>query len=114
MLRGIVLTATAAVFLACNQDAGLQRASAASPPALPPRQSPVVSAVPAHESVRAPTRTALIPAGSRIRVRLAQTLDTRYTQTRATFSATLHAPIVVGNRVVVPKGTPLHRGVVVS
>jgi hypothetical protein len=55
----------------------------------------------------------LIPAGTRIRVRLAQTLDTKYTRPGQTFSATLDGPVVVGDRVVVPKGTPF-KGVILS
>jgi hypothetical protein len=56
----------------------------------------------------------LIPAGARIRVRLDQTLDTKYTRPGSTFSATLEEPIVVGDRVVVPKGTPFEGAVVAA
>jgi hypothetical protein len=39
-------------------------------------------------------------------VRLAQTLDTKYARPGDQFSATLDNPIVSGNRVIVPRGTP--------
>jgi hypothetical protein len=95
----------------------------------PSATSPVVSAEPAldpepREFVAPAVRPApaanrgensafVIPAGARIRVRLAQTLDTKYSRPGGTFSATLDAPIVLGNRVVVPKGTPF-TGVIVA
>ncbi len=46
-----------------------------------------------------------IPANTRIRVRVADTLDTRHSYPGQRFSAYLDEPIVSGDRVVVPKGT---------
>ncbi len=62
----------------------------------------------------APKPAFVIPAGTRIRVRLAQTLDTRYSRPGRPFAATLDDPIVVGDRVVVPKGTPFAGTIVAS
>ena len=59
-------------------------------------------------------QTFLIPAGTRIRVRLAQTLDTRHTTTGTSFAATLDDPVVVGDRVAVPQGTPFEGAVLES
>jgi hypothetical protein len=56
----------------------------------------------------------VIPAGTRIRVRLAQTLDTRSARDGERFVATLDAPIVVGKSVVVPRGTPFTGSVVAA
>jgi hypothetical protein len=91
-----------------------------------PRPSPVVSAEPAdppgagrpsafaprvrpavHRTVVTERReeTFVIPAGTRVEVRLAQTLDTRYMRPGDSFAATLDNPIVAGNRVIVPRGT---------
>jgi hypothetical protein len=47
-------------------------------------------------------------------VRLAQTLDTKYSRPGGKFAATLDAPIVVGDRVVVPKGTPFTGAILAS
>ena len=58
--------------------------------------------------------TIAIPAGTRIRVRLAETLDTKRTPAGTRFSATLDDPIVIGSTVVVPKGTPFEGAVVAS
>jgi hypothetical protein len=101
---------------------------------VPPARYPVVSAEPADPPSGAPVRrkpsafqarervavdrqpreeTVVIPAGTRIRVRLAQTLDTKRTPPGAPFAATLDDPIVVGSQVVVPRGTPFE-GVVVE
>ena len=49
-----------------------------------------------------------------MRVRLAQTLDTKYSRPGTTFGATLADPIVVGNHVVVPRGTPFTGSIVAS
>jgi len=56
----------------------------------------------------------LIPAGTRVRVRLAQTLDTKYSRAGTRFRAMLADPIVVHNRVVVPRGTPFTGSIVES
>ena len=48
----------------------------------------------------------VIPVGTRIRVRLAETLDTKHAAAGMPFTATLDDPIVIGEYVVVPKGTP--------
>ena len=60
------------------------------------RPAPVVPAV--------ASRT--IPEGTRFRIRLDQTLDTKTARPGETFHATLDAPIVAHGRVVIPKGTP--------
>ncbi len=46
-----------------------------------------------------------IPAGTRIRVRIAETLDTRHSYRGQRFQAYLAEPIVSGERVVIPTGT---------
>jgi hypothetical protein len=68
------------------------------PSALAPRQRPVVQ--------RAELPSVVIPTGTRIEVRLAQTLNTKYARPGGTFSATLDHPILTGDRVIVPRGTP--------
>jgi hypothetical protein len=85
--------------------------SAADPaePVAAPLASPGSPASP--ESVRQVAPAFVIPAGTRVRVRLAQTLDTKYIRAGSGFAATLNEPIVEGNRVLVPKGTPF-QGVV--
>ena len=47
----------------------------------------------------------VLPEGTGIRVRLLETLDTKRNRAGDHFSATLDEPLVVGDRVVVPKGT---------
>jgi hypothetical protein len=102
-----------------------------------PTANPIASAEPADAAVAEPRATAassrpsafqtrqhvglehhkdtlVIPAGTRIRVRLAQSLDTKQTPAGTRFSATLDDPIVLGDRVVVPKGTPFEGAVVES
>jgi hypothetical protein len=87
--------------------------SAADPaePVAAPSASPESSVSP--ESVRQVAPAFVIPAGTRVRVRLAQTLDTKYVRAGSGFAATLDEPIVEGNHVLVPKGTPFH-GVVTA
>jgi len=50
------------------------------------------------------TQTLTLPAGTSLRVRLLETLDTRRNRAGDRFTATLAEPLVDGNRVVVPKG----------
>jgi hypothetical protein len=47
----------------------------------------------------------VVPAGSVIRVRLAETVDTKRFHAGDRFTATLDAPIVIHDRVAIPKGT---------
>jgi hypothetical protein len=105
---------------ASTQTAAVQQVAApAEPNSSAPRPSPVVSAEPADdpEPVARVEETGnpaiVIPAGTRVRVRLGQTLDTKYTRPGEVFGATLDAPLVVAGRVVVPKGTPF-TGVIVA
>jgi len=55
---------------------------------------------------------AVIAAGTRIRVRLGDSLDSRNSRAGARFTAYLDEPIVSGDRVIVPKGTPFRGHVV--
>jgi len=138
MFPRFLIAMAAVALLGCQQRATppVQAASSPQPAAPPPAASPVVSAEPARDpeprepAPAAPEPTApaprygpsepaakptyVIPAGTRIRVRLAQTLDTRYARPGRLFAATLDEPIVVGDRVAVPKGTPFTGAVVAS
>ena len=132
MFSRFLVGATAIVLLGCGRQGTEPRSAATeAPPAIEPVSldttgkgvSPVVSAVPVDDSASpgaAPASSrwverpaVVIPAGTRIRVRLGQTLDTKFTRPGARFAATLDNPIVVGRSVVVPKGTRF-TGTVVS
>jgi len=133
MIPRTLFVLTTLFLVACNQQAGLPRVAAqdrpeASQPASS-QTSPVVSAKPADTKpsnfaensdrpapVAGPEAPAavFIPAGTRIRVRLAQTLNTKYSRPGSVFAATLDDPIVVGDRVVVPRGTPFEGAIVAS
>jgi hypothetical protein len=67
---------------------------------------PASAAAPAPASTPAPPAPPPItlPQGTVIRVRLAESLDTRSNHVGERFTATLDSPIVVNNSVVVPKG----------
>ena len=133
--RTLIAIATVAL-LGCGRQNNVTTASAASP-----QSSPVVSAEPAdpvpasqpaavnpqppaqetrpsaleRRPATHPASAAItIPAGTRIRVRLGQTLDTKYARPGGTFEATLDEPLVSGDRVIVPKGTPFVGTVVAS
>lgn len=71
--------------------------AAAGVPYAPPAANPP-SADPAPTGLN-------VPVGTRIRVRLGQSIDTKYARRGERFVAYLDEPIVDGNRVVVPKGT---------
>lgn len=59
----------------------------------------------APEASTAQPVTVEIPAGTRVRVRLLETLDTQRNRAHDQFTASLDEPLVVGDRVVVPNGT---------
>jgi hypothetical protein len=50
-------------------------------------------------------RDIIIPRGTAVRVRLAETVDTKRNRAGDRFPATLDVPIVIDNKVIVPKGT---------
>jgi hypothetical protein len=51
------------------------------------------------------TREVPIPAGTAIRVRLAQSLNTKTTRAGETFTATLDAPVTINEQIILPAGT---------
>jgi hypothetical protein len=53
-----------------------------------------------------------LPAGTELRVRLSQTVGSAQSQAGEKFETTLHAPVVVENEVVLPKGAVLSGRVV--
>jgi hypothetical protein len=59
-----------------------------------PLTTPVASAAPELS----------LPAGTKVRVRLIQTIDTRRNRAGDRFTASLDEPLVIGDRVVVPQG----------
>jgi hypothetical protein len=61
-----------------------------------------------------PERSAVLPPGTTIRVRLQETVDTKRNRAGDRFDATLDEPLVVGDRVVVPRGTAFEGHVVTA
>jgi hypothetical protein len=55
-----------------------------------------------------PVQELFLPAGTHVRVRLAEEIDTRRNRAGDKFTASLDEPLVVGDRVVVPKGTSFY------
>src|SRR5712691_4571792 len=53
-----------------------------------------------------------IPSGTVVHVRLLDTLDTKRNRAGDRFTATLDEPLVSGDRVIVPKGTPFRGHIV--
>jgi hypothetical protein len=54
--------------------------------------------------VASPAPEFSLPAGTKVRVRLTQTVDTRRNRAGDRFTASLDEPLVIGDRVVVPQG----------
>jgi hypothetical protein len=106
MRRRLVSIAAVTILLAGPRaaQAAPSGASAPTPPAerraAEPRQAEAV------------VHTVVVPTGTRIRVRLDQVLDTKRNRNGDRFRATLDDPIVAGDHVVVPKGTPFFGRVV--
>lgn len=110
----------------CSQapSTGAAAPGAAPPPAAAASTTPdTAAAAPATAEPAAPPaepaappveRTVQVPAGTTIRVRLDQTLDTARNRSGDRFQATLAAPIAVGGGVIIPKGTTFHGHVTTS
>jgi hypothetical protein len=80
--------------------------SAAVPaPATTPAPAPATAPPPQAMTAMAPAPL-IIPAGTHIRVALAQALGSKISQTGDSFNATVEDPIVVGGRTVVRAGAP--------
>lgn len=85
----------------------------AAGPAPGPYSAPqTVASAEAPAPVPAVRQTFIIAAGTRIRVRLAQRIDTKRSYAGERFLAHLDEPLVVGYRVVVPKGAPVQGHVI--
>jgi hypothetical protein len=87
---------------------GVKTAGVNTPPApTPPTYAPSASSQSRRSGL-------VLAPGTSLRVRLAQTLDTKRNRAGDRFSATLDEPLVVGDRVAVPRGTPFEGHVVTS
>jgi hypothetical protein len=53
-----------------------------------------------------------VPEGTPLMVKLEQSVSTKYSRSGESFDATVIAPVVVGNQVVIPSGTPVEGRVV--
>jgi len=83
-----------------------ESSQAAPAPPSPTVQNPAqASQVPAEGQTGGMPSPVTIPPGTRIRVRLGKSLDTRHSYPGERFVAYLDGPITSGDRVVVPKGT---------
>ena len=85
-----------------TQPAGAEAASGAAASV----DSPATAAKPATPAVPPPPqpKTVTVPSGSIISVRMIDSVDSAVNKTGQAFKASLDAPIVVDDRVVVPKG----------
>jgi hypothetical protein len=86
---------------------------AAEPPGTRQPAAPPMVAQPAH-AADTPSPVFRVPEGTTLRVRLDQTLDTKWTRPGDTFTATLIRPVVANQRVVIPRGTRFAGRVAVS
>jgi hypothetical protein len=89
-------------------------ASAALPPPAPAANPEPVEPPPAAPAAPPVAPAVVIPRGTRLRVRLDQTLDTRRTRVGDRFTATLSAPLLVNSDTVLPAGTRLRGHVTAS
>ena len=69
---------------------------------------------PAAAPAAQPVQELTLPAGTRVRVRLIEAIDTRRNRAGDRFTASLDQPLVVGDRVVVPQGASFYGRVTTS
>jgi len=110
MLTKVIVLGAFAVLIGCATKSPDQQASAV---AAADTEKPSAAAPAGFDNRRiAPEVT--IPAGTTLRVRLDQALDTKHDRAGEAFTATLAEPIVVAEQTVVPKGTEFRGHVTAS
>jgi hypothetical protein len=77
------------------------------PPAAPPVAPPLPPAAPLPPPPP-PPKQYVVPAGTTVSIRMIDSVDSSVNQPGEVFQASLDAPIVVGNDVVVPKGANVY------
>lgn len=108
MLTKVMALGAVAVLIGCGTK------STDNPtPAVADAEKPAAAAPAGFDNTKiAPEVT--VPAGTTLRVRLDQALDTQRSRTGEGFTATLAEPIVVAEQTVVPKGTEFRGHVTTS
>jgi glucose/arabinose dehydrogenase len=76
-----------------------------NPAAAPPAASTATSVTPAPPPTPAPAPPLTLPRGTRLEVRLDQTIDVKHVASGDRFGGTLAQPVVEGNTVAVPAGS---------
>jgi hypothetical protein len=97
-----------------NDQMKVNTAAATQPaaPTPPPPAAATPTPTPADTAATSPPppaepRTLTVPAGERLQVRMTDAIDSRKNSVGQTFNGALDAPLVHGNRVVVPAGAPV-------
>jgi hypothetical protein len=105
-MKTLALLVAPLLFLAgCSSNAPVQpgapagRSFAGSPPEPTAAQKPFAGGL-FSRAVEVP-----IPAGTAIRVRLAESLNTKTSRPGDPFSATLDVPVMINEKIILPKGT---------
>jgi BON domain/YMGG-like Gly-zipper len=86
-----------------SQSAG----ASGTPAAVPPAQSSGSSPAP-QPAAPLPPRVVTIPAGTSVQVQMIDSVDSAINKVGDTFLASLAAPIVVDNEVIIPKDADVH------
>ncbi len=97
-------TTPAASSRASSAGRSSQTSAPPSPPPPAPARAAEAGTAPApRAAVPAPPRVVTVPAGTSIRIQMIDSIDSEKDKIGETFLASLSAPIMVGNEVVVPK-----------
>ena len=88
-----------------TQSGGSSSAPASAAPIEPTRSSPVTPSAPPPPP---PPRVVTIPAGTSVQVQMIDSVDSATGKIGDTFLASLAAPIVVNNEVIIPKDADVH------
>jgi hypothetical protein len=102
----ILAAALSATLAGCTSKSNTVPAAQAAPGAAAPAsgQTPPAAAQSA-EQAPAPETPLTLPRGSRLEVRLGETIDVKHAASGDRFTGSLVAPVVVGNTVAVPAGS---------
>jgi hypothetical protein len=111
----ILAAALSATLVGCTNKASTAPVAQAVPGAAATASGQVPpAAAQSAEPAPAPEAPLTLPRGSRLEVRLGETIDVKHVASGDRFTGSLVAPVVVGNTVAVPAGSPATGEVLVA
>jgi hypothetical protein len=90
--------------IAIEEAAGVEFSARKPAPKPPPPPAKPAAAPAAKPAEPAPVRTVMVPAGTKVNVRLTQGIDVDASKAGQTFKAIVDDPVMIGGSTVIPRG----------